>query len=109
LVKKLPKSEQFGLISQIKRAVVSIPANIAEGAARQTRRELLQYLCIARGSLSEVDTYLEIIRRLGYLREEELEEIEKKMTLVDKMLAGLITSLKKSSPHPSPLTAHGEL
>jgi four helix bundle protein len=111
LVKKLPKSEEFGLISQVKRAVVSIAANIAEGAARQTRRELLQYLYIARGSLSEVDTYLEIIRRLGYVREEDLKEIEKKMTLVDKMLAGLIASLRKArlAPHSSPLTPHGEI
>jgi four helix bundle protein len=60
LTRQFPQNEVFGLISQLRRAVISIPGNVAEGAARQTRREFIQFLYIARGSLSEVDTYIEI-------------------------------------------------
>jgi four helix bundle protein len=106
VVKTFPRTEEFGLISQMKRAVVSIAANIAEGAARQSRRELLQFLYIARGSLSELDTCLEIANQLGYVEERGLFEIEQKMDVVDKMLSGLIVSLKKTVRNSSPLTPH---
>jgi four helix bundle protein len=106
VVKTFPRAEEFGLISQIKRAVVSIAANIAEGAARQSRRELIQFLYIARGSLSELDTCLEIAKQLGYVAESGLFEIEQKMDLVDKMLSGLIASLKRTVRDSSPLTPH---
>ena len=96
LVRCFPKNEEYGLISQIKRASVSVPGNIAEGAARQTRREYIQFLYIARGSISEVDTYLEIAKYLGYISDESIGPIEQKMLDVDKMLAGLIYSLKKN-------------
>jgi four helix bundle protein len=95
LTEKFPKSEAFGLSNQIKRAVLSIAANIAEGAARQTKREFLQYLYVARGSLSEVDTFVEIAKKLGYVSEERVIEIERKMMRVDKMLTGLIQFLRK--------------
>ncbi len=61
-----PKEEQFGLTSQMRRAVVSIPSNIAEGAARSSKREFLQYLYISLGSLSEIETQLLISQRLGF-------------------------------------------
>jgi len=64
---RFPAQEKFGIAAQLQRAVVSIPSNIAEGAARKNTRELLQFLYIARGSLSELDTQLEICLRLGYL------------------------------------------
>ena len=95
LTKQFPKSELFGLISQLRRAVISIPANVAEGAARQTRREFVQFLHIARGSLSEVDTYIEIARRLGYMEDVPLAGVETKMVDVDKIITGLIQSLKR--------------
>jgi four helix bundle protein len=94
LAKEFPKSEAFGMTGQIKRAAISIPANIAEGAARQTKREFAQFLYVARGSMSEVDTYIEIAKNLGYIGPDSAIEIDKKMMRIDKMLTGLIRSLK---------------
>ncbi len=95
LTTQFPKSEIFGLISQLRRAVISIPGNVAEGAARQTRREFIQFLYIARGSLSEVDTYIEIARRLGYIEKGSTAMVEQKLIDVDKIITGLIQSLKR--------------
>lgn len=95
LASRFPKNEEYGLSSQMKRAVLSIPGNIAEGAARQTKREFIQFLCIARGSISELDTYLEISKTLGYIEKEGVTQLDNKMLAVDKMLTGLIKSLKK--------------
>jgi four helix bundle protein len=85
-----PVKEQFGLISQARRAAVSVPSNIAEGVARRTKREFLQFLHIAKGSLSELDTQLEIARRLKYLEQKEWETLDAQLERVDRMLSGLI-------------------
>lgn len=89
-----PKSEVFGLSSQMCRAAVSIQSNIAESAARHSTKEFLQFLNKARGSLSELDTQFEIALNLGYLSPEQKDEIDKMITFISKKLAGLIQHLK---------------
>ena len=90
-----PKNEVYGLTNQSRRAVVSISSNIAEGAARQTKREFLNFLHIAQGSLSELDTQLELARRLSYLPETSWHELDSRMVSIDKMLTGLIRHVSK--------------
>ena len=95
ILKIFPKSEQYNLISQIQRAVVSIPSNIAEGCARKSSKEKMQFWVIARGSVSELDTHFEICRRLGYLDEKKFEELNGSLAEVSRMLSGLIRSRKE--------------
>ena len=90
-----PQHEIFALTSQIRRAAVSIPSNIAEGAARQTTRELVNFLHIAQGSLSELDTQLDISCGLKYMKEAERQALDNLMVRIDKMLSGLISSKKR--------------
>jgi four helix bundle protein len=75
LAKQFPGDEQFGLTSQMRRAAVSIPANIAEGHGRGHRADYLRFLYIARGSLREVETYLQIAVRLAYIEREDAREL----------------------------------
>ncbi len=95
LTNKIPEDEKFGLISQMCRAAVSIPCNIAEGAARQGKAEFRNFLSMAQGSLSELDTQLELTFLLGYLSKEDIEKVAGEILRVDKMLTGLIRHLKK--------------
>lgn len=95
LTKTFPKIEDFGLTNQMRRALISLPANISEGAARQTKKEFIQFLHMAQGSLSELDTHLEIALRVDYLKEIALQEVSILMNDIDKMLTGLIKSLKR--------------
>ena len=90
-----PREERFSLTDQIRRSAVSIPSNIAEGAARQTKKEFANYLHIAQGSLSELDTLLELASRLEYLSLQEWDALNPEMERVDKMLSGLIRHQKK--------------
>ncbi|NND69280.1 MAG: four helix bundle protein [Halioglobus sp.] len=83
-----PQHEKYGLASQLRRASVSVPSNIAEGAARHTKREFVNYLYIVRGSLAELQTQLLIASRLGYL--ESITELERSIERVHSLLAGLI-------------------
>jgi four helix bundle protein len=93
LTKLFPKDEMFGLTSQLRRAAVSIPSNIAEGQGRATRGEFLQFLGIARGSAFEVQTQLLIARQLEYGSEELLVSCEGLGGEVGKMLNALTASL----------------
>lgn len=75
LTKSLPDHEKYGLISQIRRAAISIPANIAEGYGRKHRKEYLHHLSFANGSLKEVETFLILCTRLNYLDRNDLKEV----------------------------------
>jgi four helix bundle protein len=93
---KFPGEERFGLTSQIRRAAVSIPSNIAEGAARRGKKEFVQFLHTARGSLSEMDTQLDIARELGFLDRTNWSDLNEKMERVDMTLAGLLRFQRSS-------------
>ena len=96
LTETFPAHERFGLTSQLRRCAVSVPSNIAEGAARNTTKEFINFLHIAQGSLSELDTQLEISFRLKLINQEYLLSLDSKLLQVDQMLSGLISSLKKT-------------
>lgn len=84
-----PTEERFGLVSQMRRAAVSIPSNLAEGAARSSQNEFRNFLSIARGSLSELDTQLDLSQNLGFTTSQAREKIDTLLTRVDKMLYAL--------------------
>ncbi|HCA81545.1 MAG TPA: four helix bundle protein [Bacteroidetes bacterium] len=86
----LPSEEKYGLQTQMRRAAVSIPSNIAEGAARRTSKDTIQFYIIARGSLSELDTQTELCRLLNLLQAENLHSLESQIEKVDALLSGLI-------------------
>ncbi|SHG91690.1 four helix bundle protein [Chryseobacterium oranimense] len=89
-----PKDEMYGLISQIRRASVSIPSNIAEGNSRRSKPDYLQFLKIARGSCAEVEIQLMISKNLNYLNEENYQKLNNNIIEISKMLNGLINSLQ---------------
>ena len=91
LVKKLPKEELFALSDQIRRAVISIPSNIAEGQGRNSSKEFIHFLSIAKGSKAELETQLLLCVRINYLKE---LEIEKAMSLVEEV-GKMLHSLQK--------------
>lgn len=93
VTRTFPSSEAYGLSSQLRRAAVSVPSNIAEGYARSSTRDLLRFLSIAAGSLSELDTLIELAQRLGYLN--DTEELRNTVEEVSGMLMGLQTSLRR--------------
>jgi four helix bundle protein len=111
LAKIFPQDELFGLTSQIRRATVSVPANIAEGYGRLHRKEYINHLSIARGSLMEVETHLQIAVRLGYLDREQALAAWILLQDVGKMLSRLIRSLSNtttSAARPKPETQNPE-
>lgn len=95
LTQYLPKDEKYGLISQMRRAAVSIAANIAEGAARTSDKEKLRFYNIADGSASEMDTFFELCKILKLLPEEECQKASRKLDKVSALLAGLRISVEK--------------
>ena len=90
LTRKFPKDEVYGLMSQMRRCAVSIPSNIAEGYGRQFKKETIQFLHIARGSLFELETQLFIASDLSYIDEECLEKLLMQLDDCKKLLNGLI-------------------
>jgi four helix bundle protein len=89
----LPKSEVYGLSSQMQRAAVSVPANIAEGHSRHHLREYLHFLSVARASLAELETYLDLVPLLGYAPPERMRSLLDLATSVNKQLIALRNSL----------------
>ena len=94
LIKKLPKEETFALGMQLRRAVVSVASNIAEGQARGHKKEFLQHLNIAKGSLAELHTQFIIAEKVNYIINDDLKQIEDKIDEISKILHGLIKSLQ---------------
>ena len=88
--KSFPKDELFSLTSQIRRCAISIPSNIAEGAARESNKEFIRFLFISQGSISELDTQLLIANNLKFLSKEDYVLLTDKLISIRKMLAGLI-------------------
>jgi four helix bundle protein len=101
---EFPKSETYGLSSQLQRSAVSVPANIAEGRQRQHSKEFLQHLSIAYGSLAEVETHIQIAGRLNYDGENQINRLIDTTSEIGRMLNGLRKSIEKKiySRNPSP-------
>ncbi len=95
--KNFPREELYGLTSQLRRAAVSVPTNIAEGASRQHKRDYLHFLYISRGSIAETEYLLHLSNRLGYLSDNEFNEIDKPRQETAKTLFGLIGSVEKET------------
>lgn len=91
----LPSDERFGLTSQIRRAAMSIPANIAEGEGRRTRGDLRRHLSIANGSLRELETHVILARRLHYFSNEDSERLLDQASEVGRIISGLSKSLNQ--------------
>ena len=92
LTSTFPATETYGLAAQMRRAAVSVPSNIAEGAARTSKREFAHYLTMARGSLSEIDTQLAIAIMLGYVKEQN--EIQETLDRLFGFIGGLLRSIR---------------
>jgi four helix bundle protein len=95
--KSFPKDELFSLTSQIRRCAISIPSNIAEGAARDSNKEYIRFLYIAQGSISELDTQLLIASNLTFVSKEDHLLLTEKLYEIRKMLSGLIKFRKGKS------------
>lgn len=91
---RFPSEEKFGLTNQIRRSEVSVPSNIAEGAARNSNKEFIRFLRISPGSNAELQTQLTIAKNLDLVEEKEYKELMEKSTDISKMISGLIRSIQ---------------
>lgn len=96
ILKIYPQQEQHNLVDQLKRAVVSIPTNIAEGCGKDTQKELIRYLYIASGSAHEVEYLLFLSKELGYIHKEVYTILNQDIVSIKKMLAVLIKKIKEA-------------
>ena len=94
ITEKYPEKEKYNVISQLKRSILSIPLNIAEGYGRQSKEEFKRFLRISLGSSNEVEALLEISKELGYIKEEEYKEISKENEEIGKMIYKMIEKWK---------------
>jgi four helix bundle protein len=95
LCRNLPVEERFGLVAQVRRAAVAVAANLAEGHERRSRADFRRFVSIARGSLAEVETHLELSHRLGYTAKGTAERLESLAGEVGRMLSGLYVRLAR--------------
>jgi len=89
VTRDFPKDELYGLVSQLRRAAVSVPSNLAEGYGRNSRKEFHQFVGVARGSLAEVETQIEIAKNLHYVSQESCSELLSRVDEVGRVLTGL--------------------
>ena len=94
LMPKYPKEETYGLVSQMKRAAISVPSNISEGYRRRSRKEYVHFLSISHGSCSELETQISLSYDLKFITKKEYEKVSSLETEVSKLLSRLIESLK---------------
>jgi len=99
---RFPMEERFGLTSQIRRAAVSIPANIAEGAGRYSKKEFIHFLSNSQGSASELETELLIANRLGYLDETSFAQLLAELERIGRLITGLSRHLGRGKPSTTP-------
>jgi len=90
-----PRSEIYGLVSQLRRAAISIPSNIAEGYARRSKKEYIYFLHVARGSMAELETQLLLAQRVGYLPESEVADLQGQIDEVVRILHAMIAGLHR--------------
>ena len=95
ITNSLPPEEKYGLISQMRRAAVSIPVNIAEGAARKGKKEFIHFLHISLGSMTELDTLLLLSGELGFITKEKIDILTAELDTIGKLIYGLIKSLER--------------
>lgn len=94
LTKNFPREELYGIVSQMRRAALSIPSNIAEGFSRHRKLEYIQFLHIAFGSAAELETQLQVSKELNYIKPEDFTRAEQLLTEVNKMLNSLVANVK---------------
>ena len=97
ITRSFPREELYGMTSQVRRAAVSIPANIAEGWGRNMTRDYVQFLRVARGSLLELETHLIVAKNLAFVDGPILEGVTERTQEINRMLNGLIRSLESST------------
>ena len=95
ITESFPSAEKFGIVSQMRRCAISVPSNIAEGAGRNTKKEFVNFLHISQGSLSELDTQLELSLRLQYIDKSTWDVLNNMFIEEDKIISGLIRSQKE--------------
>lgn len=103
LQKKFPRQEQYALCNQLRRAVVSIPSNIAEGVGRISDKDRAHFIEIAYGSLMEVNCQMDVAKRLGYISDEELTNLDQECVELARMLSGLRSSILRDDSKLSAL------
>ncbi|ACM93115.1 S23 ribosomal [Nautilia profundicola AmH] len=104
ILNNFPKTEEYGIISQLKRAVVSVPINIVEGHSRNSNKDFLRFVYISRGSLEEVKYLMLLSKELGYIKHQEYANIENKLSEISYMINSFIKFLKNNSKNHNNLT-----